>query len=99
MKSLTKATLASALVLAVTACGGKDDDSPGDNVAEAYESKADNVDDEADNAATENTAEALDNKADALRKEGQRKQEAIDRSDAEARATRAAQKEPLTNKK
>ncbi|MFN5759385.1 MAG: hypothetical protein ACK440_07305 [Sphingomonadaceae bacterium] len=92
MKSLTKATLASALVLAVTACGGKDNDSPGDNVAEAYEAKADNVDDDADNAATENTA-------DALRKEGQRKQDAIDRSDAETRATRAAQKEPLTNKK
>lgn len=98
MKSLIKVALVPALVLTVAACGGKGDDSLGDNVADAYDAKADNVEDMADNAATETQQDALENKADALRDEGKRKEEAIDRSDVDTRGMSAAQKESVANK-
>jgi hypothetical protein len=97
MKSLMKVALVPAL-LTVAACGGKGDDSLGDNVADAYEAKADNVEDMADNASTDAAHDALENKADALRATGERKEEAIDRSDIDTRGMSAAQKEAVANK-
>ncbi|MFM7028439.1 MAG: hypothetical protein ACKOXK_07160 [Chakrabartia sp.] len=97
MKSLIKVALAPA-VLMVAACGGKGDDTLGDNVADAYEAQADNVEDMADNATTENAQDALENKADRLRETGERKEDAIDRSDVDTRGMSAAQKEAIANK-
>lgn len=97
MKLLMKAALVPALV-AIAACGGKGDDTLGDNVADAYEAQADNAEEMADNATTEMREDALENKADALREQGERKEEAIDRSDVDARGTTAAQKDAVVNK-
>ena len=97
MKSLMKVALVP-MLLAVAACGGKGDDSLGDNVADTYEAQADNVEELADNATTERAQETLENKADALREQGERKEGAIDRSDVDTRGMSAAQKEAVGNK-
>ena len=76
--------LLGAASLALAACGGKGDDSLGDNVAENYDAAAENLDAMAGNAANEAEADALGNQADALRDEGERKEEAIDDADVDA---------------
>ncbi|WP_338505149.1 hypothetical protein V6R86_13380 [Sphingomonas kaistensis] len=83
MKKLSFA-LVGAAALALAACGGKGDDSLGDNVNDNYEAAADNL--EAMAANTTNSAEAasLENQADALEAEGDRKEEAIDDADVNA---------------
>jgi len=70
--------------VALAACGGKGDDSLGDNVSDAYDATADNIDAMAENATTESGEEALQNQADALRAEGEAKEEAIDDADVNA---------------
>ena len=83
--------LVGAASLALTACGGKGDDTLAENVQENYENAADNVDAAADNSANPATADALENQADALRKEGDRKEKAIDKADVNAAATTPAE--------
>jgi len=76
-------------VLAVlAACGGKGDDSLGENVQENYENAAENLEAAADNA-TGAEAAALENQADALKEEGEDKEEAIDKADVNAAAVNA----------
>ena len=82
MKKLSFA-LVGAAALALAACGGKGDDTLGDNVADNYDAAADNLDEAADNASGAE-ADALENQADALRDEGKAKEEAIDEADVNA---------------
>ena len=80
-----------AAALALSACGGKGDDTLGEQVQENYENAAENLDAMADNTANAGEAAALENQADALKAEGDRKEEAIDDADANAATTNAAQ--------
>jgi len=77
-----------AAALALAACGGKGDDSLGENVQENYENAAENLEAAADNA-TGAEAAALENQADALKEEGEAKEEAIDNADVNAQAVNA----------
>ena len=88
MKKLSFA-LVGAAALALAACGGKGDDSLGDNVADNYDAAADNLEAVADNTANEAEAAALENQADALREEGEAKEEAIDEADLNAEKVNA----------
>jgi hypothetical protein len=76
--------LVGAASLALAACGGKGDDSLGENVQENYENAADNMDAMADNTANAVEADTLRNQADALKAEGERKEDAIDDADVNA---------------
>ena len=87
MKKLSFAVVGAA-ALALTACGGKGDDSLGENVQENYENAAENLEAAADNASGAEAA-ALENQADALREEGENKEEAIDKADVNAAAVNA----------
>jgi len=80
--------LIGAAALALTACGGKGDDTLGDNVADNYDAAADNLDAAADNASGAEAA-TLENQADALREEGEDKEEAIDEADVNAEKVNA----------
>jgi hypothetical protein len=82
MKKISFA-LVGAASLALAACGGKGDDSLGENVQENYEAAADNLEAAADNT-TGAEAATLENQADALEAEGARKEEAIDDADVNA---------------
>ena len=82
MKKLSFA-LVGAAALALAACGGRGDDTAGDNVADNFDAAADNLDAAADNAAGAEE-EALENQADALREEGEAKEEAVDEADVNA---------------
>jgi hypothetical protein len=82
MKKISFA-LVGAASLALAACGGKGDDSLGENVQENYEAAADNLEAAADNT-TGAEAATLENQADALESEGARKEEAIDDADVNA---------------
>ena len=83
MKKLSFA-LVGAAALALAACGGKGDDSLGENVNDNYEAAADNLEAAADNSAAPAEAATLENQADALEAEGERKEEAIDDADVNA---------------
>ena len=85
MKKISFA-LVGAAALALAACGGKGDDSLGENVQENYENAAENLDAAADATANAGEAAALENQADALREEGEDKEEAIDQADVNAAA-------------
>ncbi len=87
MKKLSFA-LVGAAALALTACGGKGDDSLGENVQENLESQAENLDAAADNT-TGAEAATLENQADALREEGEKREEQIDDADVNAAAVNA----------
>lgn len=75
---------------ALAACGGKGDDSLGDNIADAYDNSADQLDAMADNATNAVQEETLENQADALRETGKEKEEAIDEADVNAAAVNQA---------
>ena len=96
MKLLAKAVAISAFA-ALAACGGQGDDTMGDNVADAYENKADSMDAMADNAATDATAESMGEQADALRDVGEAKEEAIDEADVNAQGMSPAQQNQVAN--
>ena len=83
MKKISFA-LVGAASLALAACGGKGDDSLGDNVNDNYEAAADNLEMMADNTGNAAAAATLENQADALEAEGDRKEEAIDDADVNA---------------
>ena len=87
MKKLSFAVVGAA-ALALAACGGKGDDSLGENVQENYENAAENLEAAADNASGAEAA-ALENQADALKEEGENKEEAIDKADVNAAAVNA----------
>jgi hypothetical protein len=80
--------LVGAAALALTACGGKGDDTLGENVQENMENAADALDQAADNAAG-NEAATLENQADALRNAGDNAEEAIDEADVNAQDVNA----------
>jgi hypothetical protein len=89
MKKLSFAIVGAA-TLALAACGGKGDDTLGDNVADNYEAASDNLEMMADNTANGAEAAVLENQADALEAEGARKEEAIDEADANAATANSA---------
>ena len=80
--------LVGAASLALAACGGKGDDSLGENVQENMENAADALDQAADNTAG-NEAATLQNQADALRNAGDNAEDAIDAADVNAQAVNA----------
>lgn len=80
--------LVGAAALALAACGGKGDDTLGENVQENMENAADALDEAADNAAG-NEAATLENQADALRNAGDNAEEAIDEADVNAQDVNA----------
>ena len=88
MKMISKA-LAGAAFLALAACGGQGDDSAGENVQEAYENQAEQLEEMADNTTNDVQAEALENQADVLEETGEQKEEAIDDADVNAAGTNA----------
>jgi len=88
MKKISFAVVGAA-ALALAACGGKGDDSLGENVQENYENAAENLDAAADSTANAAEADVLANQADALREEGEAKEEAIDKADVNAAAVNA----------
>lgn len=81
MKKLTTTAALAAGLLALTACGGRGDDTAGDNVEAAYDNRADALEAQADN---------LEAAAENLRDEGDRQEEAIDDADVDATQTNAA---------
>lgn len=83
--------LVGAASLALAACGGKGDDTLGEQVQENYENAAENLEAMAENTANPAESAALENQADALEAEGARKEEAIDNADANAATTTAAE--------
>ena len=95
MKHFGKAA-AIAGMLALAACGGKGDDALGDNVAEAYDNKADNMDAMADNmTGNEAAQESMQANADATRDMGAAKEEAIDDADVNAAAMSTGEKNAM----
>ena len=88
MKKLSFAIVGAA-ALALAACGGKGDDTAGDNIADNYDAAAENLEAAADNTANATEADALENQADALREEGEDKEEAVDAADVNAQAVNA----------
>ena len=96
MISLVKAAALAGL-FALAACGGKGDDSLGDNVADAADAQADNLEAAADVATNDAVAENLEAQADAVRDAGEAKEEAIDKADVNADAMTPAQKNAVTN--
>lgn len=87
MKKLSFA-LVGAAALALAACGGKGDDTLGENVQENMENAADALDEAADNTAG-NEAATLENQAEALRNAGDNAEEAIDAADVNAQDVNA----------
>lgn len=85
MNRLVKFTVIAGFA-ALAACGGKGDDSLGDNVEQAYDNQADNLDAMADNTTNAMSEDMLENQADALREEGAAREEAIDDADVNAAA-------------
>ncbi|WP_106640779.1 hypothetical protein [Allosphingosinicella vermicomposti] len=86
MKMISKA-LVGAAFLALAACGGQGDDAAGDNIADAYDNQADQLDAMAENTTNEVREESLENQADALRETGEAKEEAVDDADINAATT------------
>ena len=74
---------------ALAACG-KSNNSAGENVAQAYDNSADQLDAAADNTSNSVREETLENQADALRETGEKKGEAIDEAGGNAAAVNQA---------
>jgi hypothetical protein len=87
--------LVGAASLALAACGGKGDDSLGENVQENYEAAAENLEAAAGNTGNSAEAATLENQAEALESEGARKEEAID--DADVNAANAVESNAAVN--
>lgn len=85
MKTILKAAMGAGL-LALAACGGQGDDALGDNIADAADAQADELDAMADNATNEIVEENLEDQADAVREAGEEREEAIDDADVNAEA-------------
>ena len=96
MKTMLKFALGAGL-FALAACGGKGDDSLGDNAAEAAEAKAENLEAAAENATSEVQSDQLESQAEAVRDMGEAKEEAIDDADVNAQAMTNTQQEAIVN--
>ncbi len=83
-------------LIALSACGGKGDDSLGDNAAAAAENQADSLEAAADNA-TGAQEDALEAQAEATREAGEEKEEAIDDADVNAQGLSNGQAGALVN--
>ena len=81
--------LVGAAALALAACGGKGDDSLGENVQENMENAADALDAAAANTANDAEAANLANQADALKAAGDNAESAIDKADVDANQVNA----------
>jgi ABC-type glycerol-3-phosphate transport system substrate-binding protein len=81
------AAIVGAGLLALAACGGRGDDTAGDNAASAAEAQAENLEAMADNTSNEAMSDSLENQAEAVEEAGAAKEEAID--DADVNATNA----------
>ena len=95
MKSIFKAAAVSAF-LALAACGGSGDDTMGDNVADAAEAQAENMEAMADNMSGP-AADMMEQKAENVAEEGARKEEAIDDADVDASEMTPAQQNMVAN--
>ncbi|SNS88888.1 hypothetical protein SAMN06295912_1223 [Sphingomonas laterariae] len=71
---------------ALAACGGQGDDALAENVEQAYDNQADQLDAIADNTTNEVQADAIEDQADAVRQEGENRADAIDAADVNAQA-------------
>ena len=80
MKTMIKMT-AVAAALALAACSGGADDQAAENVEEAAEIQAENLEAMADNATTDAAEDSLQNQAEAVEEAGEEKAEAIDDND------------------
>ncbi|HVM38459.1 MAG TPA: hypothetical protein VM265_08745 [Sphingomicrobium sp.] len=87
--------LVGAASIALAGCGGRGDDSLGENVQENMEAQADNLDAMADNAGNDAAAESLGEQAEQLRQEGDRREQAID--DADVNAANQAEADAAVN--
>lgn len=98
MKNGMMTALAAVTLITLAGCGGKGDDTLGEQTEEAAENKADALDAAADAQPEGSNAEdALEAQADATRDEGERKEEAIDDADVNADAMTPAQKAATVN--
>ena len=79
MINMTK-LLATAAMLVLAACGGKGDDAAAENVQEAFENKAQQLDNAAENASGAQE-ERLEDEAEIMRETGEAAAEAIDDAD------------------
>ena len=72
--------------LALAACGGKGDDAAAENVEQAFENQAEQLDRAADNASGA-TEERLEDEAEVMRETGEAAADAIDDVDLNTQAT------------
>lgn len=73
-------------LLSLTACGGQGDDSAAENVEQAFENSAEQLDRAAENASGA-TQERLEDEAEIMRRTGEAAAEAVDDVDLNAQAT------------
>lgn len=82
-----------AVALPLSACGGKGDDRLADRVEDAADNRADAIEMQAD--LLENQAEALDERAEQVRETGERRADAIDAADPNAKAMSVEQRDRM----
>lgn len=81
MKSILKAAMAGAGLIALAACGGNADDKAAANVEAAGENQADTLEQMADNTTNETLEDSLEAQADNVEDAAENKADAIDDAD------------------